>query len=203
MSEAEAMPPASKADRPTMPCEFRSERLLLTAIVPADVDVILAAARESFGELQPWMPWAKSEPTHEQTLEFARKSTQQRAEQTNFDYSLWLGHEREGRTLERFVGAIGVHDVNWEVPHFELGYWLRTSQAGRGYATEALRQLSDTLIELYHPPRLQIHADRRNTPSQQVARRAGFTYEATLQKFHRANDDSLADIVIYSFFPDS
>ena len=30
----------------------------------------------------------------------------------------------------------GLHRIDWAVPKFEIGYWARTSHAGRGYITE-------------------------------------------------------------------
>lgn len=195
-------PPVERPRQPIMPCEIKSQRLLLMAIVPADVDQILAGARESFKELQPYMDWSKTIATRDVVATFIGNSTTRRAQRTEFNYSIWLGHDRAGRTLERYVGNIGVFDINWEVPRFEIGYWVRTSQTGNGYATEAVRKLCSILIDLYHASRVELRIDARNIGSQRVAQRAGFKHEATLCRYLRANDGSLIDYQIHALLPD-
>jgi len=187
--------------RPAMPCELLSERLLLMAVVPADAPCITAAVQESLNELRQWMPWAQTEPTVDHTLEFVRLSTHHRAQGKELNYTLWRGHARAGRTLERYVGNIGVHNIDWDVPRFELGYWIRTRCAGQGYATEATKTLTQTLIRLYQPPRLEIRTDIRNRASRRVAERAGYVQEAILRRHVRDNVGELSDTVIYSLLP--
>lgn len=63
-----------------------------------------------------------------------------------------------------------------------LGYWTRTSCAGRGVATRATRLLARFGFEQLGLQRIEIVAAVGNTFSQKVALKAGATREAILRK---------------------
>jgi RimJ/RimL family protein N-acetyltransferase len=70
------------------------------------------------------------------------------------------------------VGACG---VGFEDDVASLGYWVRTSCAGRGIATAAAAALGRTVLEQCSVSALQIETDRGNEASAAVARRLGYT----------------------------
>ncbi|MFD8047021.1 GNAT family N-acetyltransferase [Streptomyces chartreusis] len=74
----------------------------------------------------------------------------------------------------RAIGGIGFHGVPDEEGHAEVGYDLTEAARGQGYATEALRALSDHSLtgDEAHGLIAAIHED--NAPSQGVATRAGY-----------------------------
>lgn len=74
----------------------------------------------------------------------------------------------------RAIGGIGFHGVPDEEGHAEVGYDLTEAARGQGYATEALRALSDHSLTgaEAHALIAAIHED--NAPSQGVATRAGY-----------------------------
>nr|WP_315987677.1 GNAT family N-acetyltransferase [Streptomyces sp. uw30] len=74
----------------------------------------------------------------------------------------------------RAVGGIGFHGVPDEEGLAEVGYDLAGTARGHGYATEALRALTDHALAADEVGALiaAIHVD--NVPSQGVATRAGF-----------------------------
>lgn len=82
------------------------------------------------------------------------------------------------------IGSSGLHRIDWSVPRFEIGYWVSTRHAGRGYATEAARAIGDFAFKTLKAARVEIVCDHRNARSRHVAERAGFPLEAIL-KFHR------------------
>ena len=43
---------------------------------------------------------------------------------------LWLLLFEKGTST--IVGSSGLHRIEWEVPSFEIGYWVRTRYAGKG-----------------------------------------------------------------------
>ena len=51
--------------------------------------------------------------------------------------------------------------MDWTVPRFEIGYWVRKSFAGQGYVTEAVRHRRLAVREL-RAKRVQLHIDVRN-----------------------------------------
>ena len=101
-----------------------------------------------------------------------------------------------------YVGNSGLHRIDWEVPRFEIGYWVRTSLQGNGYITEAVNGITKFAFELLKAERMEIRCDSRNARSAAVARRAGYTLEAKLCHEGRAVDGSLRDTLIFALLRD-
>lgn len=59
----------------------------------------------------------------------------------------------------------------------EIGYWIRSDMAGRGYATEATRSLVDLADTIPGLVRVEIRCDPRNVASAAIPRRLGFRLE--------------------------
>ncbi|MFJ4834773.1 GNAT family N-acetyltransferase [Streptomyces sp. NPDC088747] len=75
----------------------------------------------------------------------------------------------------RAVGGMGFHGNPDEEGRAEIGYDLAPAARGQGYATEALRALSERALARDDVKALFATVDRVNTPSQGVVLRAGFT----------------------------
>ncbi|MFD5075539.1 GNAT family N-acetyltransferase [Streptomyces sp. NPDC058371] len=74
----------------------------------------------------------------------------------------------------RAVGAIGFHGVPDGESRAEVGYDLVEAARGNGYATEALRALSEWALARDDVKLLFAAVERSNVPSQKVVSRAGF-----------------------------
>ena len=72
------------------------------------------------------------------------------------------------------IGGIGFHGVPDEEGRTEIGYDLTEAARGNGYATEALRALSDWALARDDVRTLFATIERDNVPSQAVITRAGF-----------------------------
>jgi len=178
-----------------LPMSIRTKRLSLIAQRAGDGDVINAAVADSFAELHRWMPWAKTRPTANDTEIFCRESAAKFLMRSAFEFGIWTPDER------RYVGAIGLHPHDWNIPRFEIGYWIRTADAGRGFATEAVRALTDFAMKHVRPARLQIRAERENAASRRVAEKSGFELEGIHRKETIGNDGTLRDMCYYAFIP--
>jgi ribosomal-protein-serine acetyltransferase len=157
-----------------IPDFFESERLVLRAPRPSDGDALNAAVIESLAELRPWMPWAMTAPTLADSEEYVRRSAVKYAAREDLPLLLWQ------RATGALVGGSGMHRIDWEVPAVEIGYWVRTSQAGQGYITEAVNAITHFAFEVIGAHRVEIRCDERNGRSAAVARRAGFVLEGVL-----------------------
>ncbi|WP_411346463.1 GNAT family N-acetyltransferase [Paenibacillus sp. WLX1005] len=176
----------------SFPQQWTSERLLIRAPRPGDGAVVNEAIVESEVELAPWMTWAHPLPTVEQSETNARRG------HINFlareDLVLYIFNLQTGE----FVGSSGLHRIDWELRSFELGYWVRSSQAGQGFITEAVHSISNFAIRYLHANRLEIRCDENNHASVAVARRAGFTLEAKLRNARRDQQGNLGNTMIFS-----
>ena len=102
----------------------------------------------------------------------------------------------------RYLGGTGLHDPDWELRTFEIGYWLRVTAIGHGYATESVRLLVNFALSCLEARRLTLRCDARNDASRRVAERAGFTLEGRLRNVSMAPDGTVRDDLVYAIVPD-
>jgi RimJ/RimL family protein N-acetyltransferase len=141
----------------------RTDRLVLRPYRPEDVDAVFRACQDD--ENQRWLN-IPAPYTREDAVEFVTVTTvTARAEGT----ALLTAVEANGK----FVGSAGLH-VPRTLVGPGVGYWLAPWARGRGYASEAAAALAAWGLA-HGAHRIHLFADVRNTGSQEVARRAGFT----------------------------
>ncbi|MFB5189016.1 GNAT family N-acetyltransferase [Alicyclobacillus fastidiosus] len=155
--------------------EFETDRLLIRSPRWGDGAAVNMAIRESIDELRPWMPWAKHLPTIDETEENVRVARLKFLERS--ELRLHIYHKETGA----FVGGSGLHRIDWEAKKFEIGYWIRTSQSGKGFMTEAVEGITDFAIRSLLANRIEIRCDSTNTRSARVPERLGFTLEGMLR----------------------
>lgn len=173
-----------------LPREIRTDRLLLRAVNVDDAPAQVEAVADSLAELGRWMPWAR----RPQSLETAEENLGASARdfgEGSFEYAMW----RDGVC----AGRIGVHGFDARVPKGEIGYWTRTTFAGQGLMKEAVRALTDTMLEAGFR-RVEIRCDARNEASAAVARACGFHRDALLVNNDVSAQDptQLRDTLVFS-----
>ena len=175
-----------------LPTEIATERLILRVPRPGDGATVNVAVHESLAELRRWMPWAAGDVPIEESESYCRRCAGTFLTREDFQLLIF---ERSSGT---FAGGCGLHRINWDVPLMEIGYWVRTSMCGRGYATESTRRLLAYAMETLGAVRVEIRVDDRNTASQRVAERAGFELEGVFRNIDRGTDGELRDMRIYA-----
>lgn len=181
---------------PKFPDHFETERLLIRALQPNDGRVINEAILESIDNLRPWMPWAQTPQSIAETETYVRESALRFRNRE--DLPLALFRKSDGY----YVGGSGMHRIDWDVPRFEIGYWVRTSLQGNGYVTEAVNGITKFAFEQLGAERMEIRCDASNQRSAAVARRAGYTLEARLRREARGPNGSLHDTLIFALLRD-
>lgn len=88
---------------------------------------------------------------------------------------------------DQLLGAIDLMPSDYE--RAELGYLLTAPARGRGYATRAVRLLSDWTLANTHIERLELPIPVGNSASAGVAKRAGYEAEGTLRSYLALRDD--------------
>ncbi len=173
------------------PDSFETERLTIRSPLPGDGLELQTAVAESLDDLRPWVSWADHVPIVEEDEELVRRGRARFLMRED----LWLLLFLKG--THTLVGGSGMHNINWRVPRFEVGYWVRQRFAGQGYIAEAVRGITRFAFETLGARRVEIRCDARNARSQRVARRAGYTLEATLRCHDVAPDGRLIDTLIF------
>jgi RimJ/RimL family protein N-acetyltransferase len=175
-----------------VPEQIQTERLLLHPFRAEDAEQVLEAVDESRAEVGRWMPWPPWLTEAEQSRQESVRSHERWEARTGFDYTI------RRRDDGRFLGAISIQDPNWAIPSFDLGYWMRTSETGKGYTSEAVRAVTRMLFEVLGAKRVQIVCDQGNTRSIRVAQTCGFQFEGRMRHDDRLPNGELGNGVYYS-----
>jgi ribosomal-protein-serine acetyltransferase len=172
-------------------------RLILRAPQIGDGAVINAAILETFDQLQPIMPWAKTKPSVDDSEEFVRLAAANWILKNNDEPYLPLF--MYSKDTQHFVGATGYHHYDWSVPCIETGYWIRKSYAGLGLMTEAVNAITQYAFKQLSVKRITITCDKDNIRSKKIPERLGYTLEGIL-KANRKNHitGNISDTLIYS-----
>jgi RimJ/RimL family protein N-acetyltransferase len=176
----------------SLPETFESKRLLIRAPLLNDGIKVNEAIRESINELRPWMPWAKNIPTPEESEANIRRARLKFLERSDMRLLILLKENGE------VIGSSGLHNIDWEIRRFEIGYWVRSSFGGCGYITEAVEAITNYAICELQANRIEIRCDSKNVRSYKVAERLGFTLEGVIRNDERSVDGSLRDTMIFS-----
>jgi ribosomal-protein-serine acetyltransferase len=169
-----------------LPSYVRGPRLTLRLWTAADADELGRAVNESLPRLQPFLPFASEEPI---TIEARRDLIESWNERWRRGDDSFLGIFRDGV----LVGAAGLHRRS-DGHRVEIGYWLRTGQTKRGFATEAARMLTEAVFEWTDVSVVAIHHDIANHASRRIPERLGFQQARVLPKEPMAPGETGSDV---------
>jgi RimJ/RimL family protein N-acetyltransferase len=175
-----------------VPEEIVTERLLLRATRAGMGAAVAEAVRESRKELERWMAWARAARTAAESERHCREMQLKWHAREEFDFCF---HRRTDGVV---VGKGGLHTIDWTVPKFEIGYWIRTSTSRLGYASEATLALVEIARTTLGANRIEITSDTRNAASRRVAEKSGFELEGIRRKSRRDAQGKLADSCMYA-----
>jgi RimJ/RimL family protein N-acetyltransferase len=166
----------ARAQTNSLPSELADELILIRPYREADAELLYEAVRESIAEVSPWLPWCHENYSIAESREFiaARSIISQGDE--------WYSFGIFDKASRRFCGGVGLNFINRVHQIANLGYWVRTSAAGRGVATRATRLAARFGFETLGLHRIEIVAAVDNVASQHVAERAGARREGVLRK---------------------
>jgi RimJ/RimL family protein N-acetyltransferase len=100
------------------------------------------------------------------------------------------------KTME-FVAQIYVGVTNWDLPEFEIGYFVDIDHQGMGFVTEAVKATIGFIFNHLKAQRVCLHTRDTNIPSQRVAERCGFTLEGHIRENKRDPDGTISGDLYY------
>ncbi len=179
-----------------IPTALSGPRVLLRPYLPRDAAAFLEAIEESRAHLEPWLPWVQSvRSLADARADLAKVRSRWRA---RVDLAMGIFHRETGRLL----GGSGLHRIDWTMRMFEIGYWIRAAEEGRGYVTEAVQLLTRLAFEGLQAARVEIRMDPRNVRSRRVASRLGFVLEGTLRRCAAGPAGRPADRHVFALIPE-
>ena len=177
-----------------LPTELRAERLTLRPYRTGDAQALYEAVEESRARLRLWLDWVDDFDSFDHARYYVAGAANDWARRRDLFFGIF---DRQGR----YLGNVGLHNIDWSLPSFEIGYWLRDSAERHGYAREAVRRLTQFAFDDLHAMRVDIRCDPRNERSRLVAERLGYIYEGCLRNSRHDPDGSPRDTVVYALVP--
>jgi len=154
---------------------IKTPRLMLRPFMSGDGQMINQAILESFDQLTQWMPWADQKPTIEETEIMVRQF-----------YAQWILRENLSMVIldstgKKLIGCSGFNEIDWKVPKLQIGYWIRSSYTGQGFATETANALTRYAFQELQIARLEINSDEKNSASRKVIEKLNYNFEGVIK----------------------
>ena len=175
--------------------ELRGERIIIRPYRESDAQDLFEAVAESRDHLRPWLPFADAHQTIEESRDWIIHTMVQWLLREELAMGIW------DAASKRYLGGTGYHPHNWDTGYFEIGYWIRASEEGHGYITEAVRWLANYAFDTLKANRLEIRCDEQNVRSAAVPRRLGFVQEGCLRNDMTTPGGSLRSTLVFSLVP--
>ena len=151
--------------------ELADDRLRLRPWRSDDAPRLVEAAQESIASVGQWLPWCRDNYGLD-------------------DAQGWISHCQSGwhgGNLFAFpifdagtgilLGGIGLNQLNAEHRSANLGYWIRQTGQGHGFATDAVRLVAGFGFEQLGLIRIEIIVLPENLPSRRTAEKSGARFE--------------------------
>lgn len=185
---------ADRAGSAPLPAEILGPRLCLRPYLAADAPAVWEAIAESRAHLAPWMPWVELYHSEHDVLDYLLRARAVWEQQVDLPLGVF---RREGG---RFLGGTGLHRVDWEQRRFEIGYWLRTGEVGRGYARETVILLARLAFLDLAAIRVEIRVRPENAPSCRVAESLGFALSGSAPP-RESDFGETGELLVYALDP--
>ena len=140
-----------------------------------DVELLYEAAIESQKVMYEWMPWCHPDYSIEESKTFISDCIKCWEEKTRFAFAVF------DKKTGLYLGGVGLNQFNTQHNFANLGYWIRSSQTGRGVATVATLLAAEFGFSDLGLSRVEIVIATGNTASLRVAEKAGAVKEGILR----------------------
>lgn len=131
--------------------------------------------RESLGTHSRWLPWIKPDYALSDSEQWIARCAQTWQAGTDFAFQIC---DAKTKTL---IGGVGLNRIRTDAGLANLGYWVRASCTGRGYATRATRLLAHWGLAERRLLRIEIRVAIGNHASQRVAEKSGARFEGIIR----------------------
>ena len=167
--------------------EINTERLLLRSLRENDVEAIYNYRSDSIAnQYQGWIP---------KTINDVNDFIKNRVSPVIDIVDTWYQFVIIKKDQNNLIGDIGVHFLDADKKQVELGCTLDKDYQGKGYATEALREIINYLFQDLEKRRIVTSIDPRNIKSIGLVERLCFKKEAHFRESLLINGEWVDDLV--------
>jgi ribosomal-protein-serine acetyltransferase len=177
-----------------IPSCFETERLSVRCYEPPDAAAYLEMSLRNRAHLSRYE--AKNPAMSLKTLKDAEDLMRSFAAEWTSRRYFFLGAFEKGST--RFVAQVTVGPVSWELPEFQIGYFVDCGHEGRGFVTEAVTGTLRFVFEHLNAHRVRLECSDTNLRSIGVAERCAMVREGHLRQNKRHGDGSFSGTMLYA-----
>ncbi len=179
-----------------LPQALVGDRVVVRPWRAGDGPALYEATQESLEHIAPWLPWGPVHDSPESSEKFVRRWSARWDLREDLPMGIW------NKSSGRFLGGCGLHRIDWDVRSFEIGYWVRVSQTGHGYITEAVRLLTTLCFDSLNANRVFIRVVVENERSKAIPKRLGFVEEGILRNSIADPEGNPRNIQVFALTPE-
>ena len=172
--------------------EIFTPRLHLELMTEAHVSEIAEMFAESYEQISRFYSPAWSAmgdlPDEQELAQLVESWLPAEENPTGFSFCAYQGQGAE----RRLVGMGECHHIDWDKSEGLIGYWMRTSEEGKGYATEIANAITRYSFDITKFKLLALRAEARNPGSSRVAEKLGFDFDGIV------NNDAGWNLRVYT-----
>lgn len=158
-----------------IPMPIITPRLMIRNVLPGDGAAMYEIKVESWEDLCKWMPWTKEGAA---TVDDAEKVIRENHAKFILREDMMMAAFNHAG---RLIAMCGLHRFDWEFRSFEIGYYVRTSEHNKGYATELANALTQFAFAALDARRVIICAATANAGSRRVIEKLGYDLESLVK----------------------
>ena len=177
-----------------VPMPIVTPRLILRSWQAGDGAAMTEAKAETWEELCRWMAWTNGGQNADMDEVHVREA------QAKFILREDLVMIGIDKNTEQPVIWTGLHRPDWQTRQFMIGYWVRKSAQGKGYATEATNALLRYAFNALAAKRVEIFHAAGNDASRRVIEKLGFVKEGVRVAAGRLPNGAIVDEHMYARF---
>lgn len=156
--------------------ELSSGNILIRRARLEDKEQLHQAVKDSMDDLTAWMPWAHTKYSRNDAEDFLVTNVLNWEEGQEYNFLVF------DKSTYRLLGGCGLNKIDLPNKVANLGYWIRSSEMGKGFATKATLLTALFAFEDLKLNRLEILVSVDNYPSLKVAKKVGAHWEGVLKK---------------------
>ena len=164
------------------------ENLIMRNRLADDAPEIYQVIDDNRAYLRQWLPWVDGTDSPAVIQNVLAKWDRQLEQGTDIVLGIFMGG--------KYIGNIGLHDIDKENKNCIIGYWLAEKYQGQGIITDCVRALINYAFEVLELNKINIHCALDNCKSRAIPKRLGF-HESGILKDGENLYGITHDMVIY------
>lgn len=164
---------------------YQNNRIRIRPYQQEDEQGMCECILHSITEMKPYLPWVYDGyqlADSQRWIEWAQRNWQCGVQ---YDFVI------EDIDTGRFLGGVGLLDVNQTSKSATLGYWLDSRFSGQGFAYQAAKLAVEFAEQQLKLQQITIYMSTDNNASRHIAKKLGAIYQKTVEQYEMVNGNAV------------